>query len=395
MINLRIEQDNKGRHTLYFPRVAGCASSRLRRGIRVFSVARLLGCYAGVRCFAVAVFCRGNLGDAVVARTENDPYMSAVRVGIALPTRETILTGAYDSAPLLELALRIEALGFDSVWAGDSFVARPRLEPLTLLAAVAAVTRRVTIGTAALIAVLREPLMLAQTIATLDQVSGGRVRLGIGTGSPLPIRSEMAAVRVPYSERAGRVDEAVTLFRRAWNGGDGALRGKYWDLEGLRRQPPPAQPGGPAFWLASNGSPRVVARIAGCYDGWMPLLPDAGQYARAWSSIRDAVSAAGRDPGVVTPSLFATINVNSDAARARADLDYYSRRYYGLPLMKMSELQPYFGGPERECAEWLAGYVRAGARHIVLRIGSFDEYGKQLHATAETVLPMLRSLTTD
>jgi alkanesulfonate monooxygenase SsuD/methylene tetrahydromethanopterin reductase-like flavin-dependent oxidoreductase (luciferase family) len=322
----------------------------------------------------------------------SDAIMPAVRVGIVLPTREMAIAGSYDPAPLLELAQEIEGLGFDSVWAGDSFIARPRLEPLTLLAAVAAVTERVAIGTAALIAVLREPLTLAHTIATLDQISDGRVRLGIGTGSPLPVPSETAAVPMSYGERADRVDEAVTLFKRAWSGDDGDLRGKYWDLAGLRQQPPPAQPSGPAFWLASNGSPRVIARIAAGYDGWMPLLPDPDQYARTWRSIGEAVSAGGRDPDSVTASLFATINVNPDATRARADLDDFSRRYYGLPLAKMSELQPYFGGSENECAEWLAGYVRAGARHIVLRMGSFDALSKHLHATAKAVLPLLRSM---
>jgi alkanesulfonate monooxygenase SsuD/methylene tetrahydromethanopterin reductase-like flavin-dependent oxidoreductase (luciferase family) len=319
--------------------------------------------------------------------------MPEVQVGIVLPTREMAMRGSYDSAPLLELAREIEELGFDSIWAGDSFIARPRLEPLTLLAAVGAVTKRVAIGTAALIPVLREPLTLAHAISTLDHISGGRVRLGIGTGSPLPVRSETAAVPMAYGERAGRVDEAVALFKRAWGNDDGDLKGQYWDLGGLRQQPPPAQSGGPAFWLASNGSPRVIARIAGGYDGWMPSLPDPGQYARTWHGIRQAVRAAGRDPDSVTPSMFATINVNPDGVRAWADLDDYSRGYYGLPVARMSELQPYFGGSEDECAEWLAGYVRAGARHIVLRLGSLDAHSKHLHATAEAVLPLLRSMT--
>lgn len=200
---------------------------------------------------------------------------------------------------------------------------------------------------------------------------------------------------MPYAERAARIDEAVTLWKHAWNGGDGGLRGRYWDLGGLRQQPPPAQPGGPPLWLASNSTPRAIARIAGCYDGWMPLLPDADAYARGLKAIREAASAAGRDPGTITPGIFATINVGPDAIRARADLDDYSRRYYNLPLTEMARLQPYFGGPEQECAEWLAGYIRAGAQHIVLRIGSFDAYGRQLRAAAETVVPMVRSLAAD
>jgi alkanesulfonate monooxygenase SsuD/methylene tetrahydromethanopterin reductase-like flavin-dependent oxidoreductase (luciferase family) len=188
------------------------------------------------------------------------------------------------------------------------------------------------------------------------------------------------------------VDEAVVLFKRAWTGDQDGLQGEHWNLAGLRQQPTPAQPGGPPCWLASNGSPRVVARIARCYDGWMPLLPDADQYAQAWTRIRAAVAAAGRDPGEVTPSLFATININSDPARAWADLEEYSRRYYGLPLARMSSLQPYFGGTATECAHWLSGYVLAGARHIVLRLGSFDDYGQQLSSTAAAVLPALRDI---
>lgn len=319
-----------------------------------------------------------------------------VSVGVLLPTRETAMSGSYDFATMLDYARKIESYGFDSAWAGDSFVARPRLEPLTLLSAVVAATDELAIGTAALIAVLREPLTLAHTIATLDQVSGGRLQLGIGTGAPLPtVRSEAAAVPMPYAERAGRIDEAVMLWKRAWNKDDAELTGDYWDLSGLRDQAPPSAIGGPPFWLASNNTPRAVARTARYYDGWMPLLPDPAEYGRGWASIREAARGFGRDPEDITPSLFATVNLNPDAERARDELDEYTRRYYRLPLAKMSEIQPYFGGSAESCAQWLGEYVRAGARHFVLRMGSFEEPEKHLRATAETVLPALREMTAD
>ena len=100
------------------------------------------------------------------------------RVGYLLPTRERVMEGLPETASLLTLAERAESLGFDSVWAGDSLLARPRHDPLTLLAAVAARTRKVELGTAVLLPALRNPVVLAHQVATLDRISEGRLILG-------------------------------------------------------------------------------------------------------------------------------------------------------------------------------------------------------------------------
>ncbi|MDH4364839.1 MAG: LLM class flavin-dependent oxidoreductase, partial [Acidimicrobiia bacterium] len=112
------------------------------------------------------------------------------RIGILLPTREAVIYGdrTGDPRPLVELAVAAEEAGFDSVWAGDSLLARPRAEPLTLLAAVAARTTRVELGTAVLLASMRNAEQLAQSAATLDAISGGRLILGIGAGPDTPGR---------------------------------------------------------------------------------------------------------------------------------------------------------------------------------------------------------------
>ena len=101
-----------------------------------------------------------------------------LRIGYLLPTRESIMEGRPEAEPLLGLAERAEQLGYDSVWVGDSLLARPRHEPITLLAGVAGRTRRVKLGTAVLLPALRNPVLLAHQVATLDQVSAGRVILG-------------------------------------------------------------------------------------------------------------------------------------------------------------------------------------------------------------------------
>src|SRR5437899_216038 len=107
-------------------------------------------------------------------------------IGLLLPSREALLWGDSDLSFVVGAARRAEEAGYDSVWVGDSLLARPRGEPLALLAAVAGATSRVTLGTAVLLPLLRNPLSLAHAIATLDRLAKGRVVVGIGPGAELP-----------------------------------------------------------------------------------------------------------------------------------------------------------------------------------------------------------------
>src|SRR2546423_11344531 len=109
-----------------------------------------------------------------------------VEFGLLLPTRESVMSGRPETAPMLEMAERGERAGFDAVWIGDSLVARPRHEPLTLLAAVAARTRRGKLGTAVLLPALRNPVVLAPVVGTLDRVAARRVIPGVGIAARKP-----------------------------------------------------------------------------------------------------------------------------------------------------------------------------------------------------------------
>ena len=148
----------------------------------------------------------------------------AVEFGILLPTREAVMSGRPETAPMLAMAERAEAVGFDAVWIGDSLTARPRHEPLTLLAAVAARTRRVRLGTAVLLPALRNPVVLAQIVGTLDRIAEGRVILGVGIAADTPaIRKEFAAAGVPWDRRVGRFLEMLEICRALWSAGRGQL----------------------------------------------------------------------------------------------------------------------------------------------------------------------------
>ncbi|MGW1048480.1 LLM class flavin-dependent oxidoreductase [Streptomyces sp. NPDC002586] len=319
--------------------------------------------------------------------------VESLRIGLQLPAREQAIKGNYAAAPLLDFARQAEALGFDSVWTGDSLTARPRLDPLVVLSAVAAVTHRITVGTAALTPALRHPLIGANMIASLSHVAAGRLVLGLGSGFPLAeTEEEFASVGASYQGRAGRLDEITALWRTAWRSGEDGepteFDGKFWQAEHLDRLPAPAVPGGPPLWLAGSDTPRVLARAATRYDGWLPYLPDVDAYARARRRIAELAAEAGR---TVTPALYATITVNGSESAAKAELEHYISRYYGRSPEQMSGIQAYAWGSAEKCAEWLGGYVRAGARHLVVRIGSLDPE-PQLKEIAEVLLPAVRAL---
>src|SRR5262249_28427846 len=124
----------------------------------------------------------------------NEEVGVAPKVGYLLPTREGVMQGKPAAAPLLALAERAEALGYDSLWIGDSLIDRPRHEPLVMLAGVAARTKRMVLGTGVLLPALRNPVQLAHQVATLDQISEGRLILGIGIGPDSPgIHAEFTA----------------------------------------------------------------------------------------------------------------------------------------------------------------------------------------------------------
>ncbi|MDG2285948.1 MAG: LLM class flavin-dependent oxidoreductase, partial [Alphaproteobacteria bacterium] len=128
----------------------------------------------------------------------------APKIGYLLPTREAVMEGRPEAAPLLTLAEKAEDLGYDAIWVGDSITAKPRHEPITLLAAAAGRTKRVELGTAVLLPALRNPVVLAHQIATLDQASDGRVILGVGIAADIPaLHDEFRAVGVPFEKRVG------------------------------------------------------------------------------------------------------------------------------------------------------------------------------------------------
>ncbi len=294
------------------------------------------------------------------------------RLGYLLPTRERIMEGQFDTGPLLELAARAEGHGFDSLWIGDSLTARPRHDPLTLMAAVAARVPRVEIGTAVLLPALRNPTVLAHQLATIDRIAEGRIILGVGIARDVPdIRAEFQAAGVPFEKRVGRLIEGVQLCRALWTGQPVDWSGR-WDLKGQTVGPTPHRPGGIPFWIAGS-LPASLERAGTHFDGWMPNVGSPAEWAAQWAVIHAHARAAGRDPKSLTGSMYLTAAIDSEPVRAEQRLMTYLERYYNARPDVLTKRQACFAGSAEATADWIASYARAGVDHLVVRFAGEHE----------------------
>jgi probable F420-dependent oxidoreductase len=312
----------------------------------------------------------------------------AVEFGVLLPTREAIMSGRPETAPLLAMAERAEAAGFDSVWIGDSITARPRHEPLTLLAAVAARTRLVKLGTGVLLPALRQPVVLAHIVGTLDRVSEGRVILGVGIATDGPaIRKEFAAVGVPFDRRVGRVLETIEICRALWTRDHVSFSGKHFTIEDATVEPKTMRPGGPPIWMGGSGP--TALRLAGRFDAWFPTGPSVEFFAEHFPAVQAAARAAGRPADAVTGAAYVTLALDPSPAAAEARLHQFLETYYGAPARVILARQACYAGPLEGCVEWLQRWIDAGARHINLRFAGGDQLA-QVDEAASRILPRLR-----
>src|SRR6266542_1472955 len=278
------------------------------------------------------------------------------RIGLLLPSRETVLLLDGDLTFLIGAARLAEQAGYDSLWVGDSLLARPRGEPLALLAAIAAVTTRVRLGTAVLLPLLRHPLNLAHTVASVDRIADGRLVLGVGPGAPVPgTEAELAALGVAGDRRVDAMLHSLDRCLRLWRHDDG-------EVELL---PTPYRAGGPPLWLGAHG-PRMLRLVGQRFDGWLPFSRTAGDYAAGLRAVRQAAEGAGRDPDTLGTGVYLTVAVADDARRAAQELDAYMRAYYGVPAEVMAQSQACHAGTLESASEWVAGYTAAGARELGL-----------------------------
>jgi probable F420-dependent oxidoreductase len=214
-------------------------------------------------------------------------------------------------AAVAELARAIERIGYDHIDIFDHVVmgvpiegrprgpynpAMPILEALALLAYLAAVTSRITLGTEVLVLPQRQPALVAKQVSTIDTLSGGRVRLGVGVGWQ---ESEYHALGEPFGTRGARMDEAIRLLRAYWTDVEVSFSSAYYPTISMAMEPKPPQGGRLPIWVGGN-SEAAYRRVGRLGDGWLASrVTDAASAREAIEAIHRHAEAAGRDPGSI------------------------------------------------------------------------------------------------
>lgn len=297
-----------------------------------------------------------------VGEAANKDAKLTVKLGYLIPTRESIMGGQHGTKALIDAGKRAQGLGYDSLWVGDSLTARPRHDPLTLLAGLATSVADVALGSAVLLPALRNPVVLAQQLATIDQLSTGRLIVGAGiAGDMSAIHAEFAAAGVPFEKRVGRFMEGFRLMRALWQGEPVDWDGR-WQLHQQSVAPVPYREGGPPIWIGT-ASEAGLKRTARHFDGWFPIGPDPVTLAERRTRLLEH---RGEKP--ITSALYATIAVMDDEALAMTAIDDYLAEYYGVPGSVMRKVQTCCGGNLDTVLRFLRSYVDVGVEHLVLRI---------------------------
>ena len=295
---------------------------------------------------------------------------------------------SFSLAHLLAYTETAEGLGYQALSVNDHLVfSRPWLDGPTALAAVLAKSGRMTLATSVALPIIRGPAALAKTLAAIDLLSGGRLRVGIGPGSSA---RDYAAVGLDFEERWKRLDEAVQALQVLWRKDAAPFKGQFYDTEGLSLEPLPAQEGGPPLWIGSWGSEAGLRRVARLADGWLAsgYNTTPSLFVEARRKLEAELARSGRDPAKF-PNAIATmwLYVTEDRREAERILGEVLSPTLNRPVDYLRERLPI--GPAEECAEKMAAFRDVGAQRILLWPIADDL--EQLRLFHDRVIPMLDS----
>ncbi len=301
---------------------------------------------------------------------------------------------------------RAEDLGFDCAVSIDHLLLTPPayactwLEPLSLLSALAGVTRTMKLGTMVLVLPLRNPAYFAKEWATLDLLSGGRSILGIGVGWH---EREFALMSVPYRERGPRMNEAIEVVKALWAGDDVTYQGKYYRFTHLTIDPKPAQKPHPPIWIGGGTQPSekvyaqtvinidpVLRRIAKYADTWVPHSSATPEMVKGdWAKVQRFAREAGRDPRKIGRVYSNFVWVLKKGEKPHSAVPHFSV-YSGMDLEYWRTY--YLLGEAEELAEKISARIAAldgGVDTIVLN--PLDWGLEQLELIAGEVLPRVKT----
>jgi len=301
-------------------------------------------------------------------------------LGIAIP--QTFPDGRIEPGRIAEFLRRAEALGFHSAWVVEhTFGTIPALAPLELLTYAAAVTQRMRLGAAVLLTALRAPVHSAKSLATLDQLSGGRLIVGVGLGGNPKV---YPAFGLTAERRAARFAEGLRVMKRLWTEPKVTVQGEFYRLDDVSVSPRPRQSPHPPLWFGGH-HPQALRRAVELGDGFVGAgSASTATFAEQMKVLRGILAEAGRDPASFPIGKRVYLAIDRDRARAGKRLAEWFGAFYGRPTLA-EEVSVW--GDVDECVGGLRAVAAAGAGFLMLN-PVFDE-AEQLERVAAELAPRL------
>ncbi len=305
-----------------------------------------------------------------------------MRFAISIPQRYP--DGGFDPRAFAAYLARAEELGFESAWTMEQILgSSPRLGVLEMMTFAAACTRRLRIGCSVFVSPLHQPVQLAKSLSTLDQLSQGRLEMGFGTGGR---GRPFAAFGIGPDRLVTRFTEGLAVMKACWTEPEINFDGQFWSLQQAAMEPKPWQKPYPPLWIGGS-APAAVRRAARLADGFFGAgSTTTAAFAEQVTVLRAALAGDGRDPGAFPVAKRVYIAVDDDAERARdrtaaALIDVYGEAF-GSRLLPTAVT-----GPPAACVRGLREVAAAGAGLILLS-ALFDE-PEQMERLAAEVVPQL------
>jgi alkanesulfonate monooxygenase SsuD/methylene tetrahydromethanopterin reductase-like flavin-dependent oxidoreductase (luciferase family) len=323
--------------------------------------------------------------------------------GVYVDNRGTLYVPNYPPSRMLEAGSLAEELGYDSIWVGDSPIAKPRLEPLAVMSALAARTTRVKIGTSIFQPHLRHPVWTALSWAAVDLISNGRTIMGagIGGGPSSEMKKEAEVFGLKSSERGLAMSECIKAVKALWTRDHVSFDGKYVHLDDVTLDYKPVQKPHPPIWVAGGGwgsmslriepgkNPKVFERVVELGDGWFMATVSPTEYREAWSQVKKIARSKGRDPDSIHRAMVVWTNLGEDADGARQEGHALSDKYHRVAFTE-AHIDRCIMGNRREFIDKVEKYMESGVQSFVFVIRALDPIG-QVKKIASEILPNFRA----
>ncbi len=265
-----------------------------------------------------------------------------------------------DVDEIIEVARTAEAAGFVDLWTQEQLIGTARsVEPLTLLAFLAAATERIRLGVSVLVLPVHGPLHLAKRLASLDVLSRGRLIAGVGIGGDW----DQGAFGIPEGRRVGRFMNVLNAVNALWTEDRAQLEGDFYSLSGTPMQPKPLQTPRPPIWFGARVE-AAVRRAARFGDGWMgPGSSSIETFEELVPLLHDELQRVGKDPATFPVSKRVYLAIDDDADRAKARLrDWFAHNYGNADMAERVSVW----GPGDRVRAHLDRLIEAGANHLLL-----------------------------